>query len=151
MMCRRCQELSRHLEAAREEIREWEAFARDERRVDADDNRLAAWRAVMGHGKPQGVLILMALVDRPGRLLNRWAIVTNTRHGPNAKTADAVDDKLACVLILQARRILRELAAAGRLPSRFGEGASCIVNHRAFGWTMAAEDAAEIRALVGEA
>jgi hypothetical protein len=151
MMCRRCQELSRQLERAREEIREWEAFARDERRADADDNRLAAWRAAMDHGKPQGVLTLMALVDRPDRLLNRWAIVTGTRTGPNAKTADEVDDKLACVLILQARGILRALARTGRLPARFGQGASCIVNHRAYGWVMAAEDAAEIRALVGEA
>lgn len=150
MRCARCEELQRQLAAAREEVAAWVAYAQDERRVDADEDRLATWRTVYGRQGIGPVMVLIALADRPDRLLGELAVKAMTRR-PGMRQAEDLGSNVVTVWICRVRRVLRALAAEGRLPERFGDKAAGVKCHWRQGWSMAAEDAAVIRALVGEA
>jgi DNA-binding response OmpR family regulator len=150
LSCAECDRLRAQLAEAREEIRAWEEFDRQDGRVDADEERLAAWRRVYGLDGVQPVLTLMALCDRPGRLLSREALIRATRYGA-VKSADDVHRTIATTTICKLRRLLQAVAAKGGLPAAFAASDAGIFTHWGQGWSMTPENAAAVRALAGEA
>lgn len=151
MTCVRCEALRHEISSLKEEIAEWEAWARDERGADVDEQRLANWRAACGMASAAPVLALMAFADRPGRLISPRTVVDATRFGAVKATDDVQQRSLATTRICHLRRLLKSLAAAGRLPPAFGGRAAGIDMVWGQGWTMSPENAAAVRALAGEA
>lgn len=151
MTCRNCEALRHEISSLKDEIKEWQAWAEEERAAAVDDQRLADWRAVFGARGPAAVLTLIALADRPGRLVNARAVIEATRIGRVKETDDVQCRGMATTRICQLRGVLRALAADGRLPEAFGDGASGIETVWGQGWMMSAENAAAVRALAGEA
>lgn len=151
MTCSHCDALRRQLADAREDIAAWEAWAKDERVADADEHRLAAWRKVFGARGPGPVLALMALADKPGRLINPQVIIAATRFGAVRDSDDVAHRSLATTRICQVRNVLKALALAGRLPAVFAARDGGVATIWGQGWTMAPENAAAVRALAGEA
>lgn len=150
-MCATCAALRHKIVMLKEEIAEWEAWAKDERVADADEHRLAAWRQVFGARGAAPVLALMALADRPGRLINPQAIITATRFGTVRDVDDVAHRSLATTRICQVRHVLKALASAGRLPAAFTARDGGVATIWGQGWTMTAENATAVRALAGEA
>ena len=150
-MCATCAALRHEIVMLKEEIAEWEAWAKDERVADADEHRLAGWRQVFGARGPAPVLALMALADRPGRLINPQAIIAATRFGPVRDSDDVAHRSLSTTRICQVRNVLKALASAGRLPGAFAARDGGVATIWGQGWTMTAENAAAVRALAGEA
>ena len=150
-MCATCAALRHEIAMLKEEIAEWEAWAKDERVADADEHRLAAWRKVFGARGPAPVLALMALADKPGRLINPQAIIAATRFGTVRDSDDVAHRSLATTRICQVRNVLKALASAGRLPGVFAARDGGVATIWGQGWTMTAENAAAVRALAGEA
>lgn len=151
MTCRTCEALRHEISLLKDEIKEWKAWAEHERGAAVDDQRLADWRSVFGARGPAAVLTLMALADRPGRLVNARAVIEATRIGAVLRTDDVQQRGLATTRICQLRSVLRALAAEGRLPSVFAAKDAGIDQIFGQGWMMSAENAAAVRALAGEA
>ena len=150
-MCATCAALRHEIAVLKEEIAEWEAWAKDERVADADEHRLAAWRKVFGARGPGPVLALTALADRPGRLINPQVVIAATRFGAVRDSDDVAHRSLATTRICQVRNVLKALASAGRLPGAFAARDGGVATIWGQGWTMTAENAAAVRALAGEA
>lgn len=150
-MCATCAALRHEIVMLKEEIAEWEAWAKDERVADADEHRLAGWRQVFGARGPAPVLALMALADKPGRLINPQAIIAATRFGQVRDSDEVAHRSLSTTRICQVRNVLKALASAGRLPGVFAARDGGVATIWGQGWTMTAENAAAVRALAGEA
>lgn len=150
-MCATCAALRHEIVMLKQEIAEWEAWAKDERVADADEHRLAAWRQVFGARGPAPVLALMALADKPGRLINPQAIIAATRFGQVRDSDEVAHRSLSTTRICQVRNVLKALASAGRLPGVFAARDGGVATIWGQGWTMTAENAAAVRALAGEA
>lgn len=151
MTCATCSALRHEISALKEEISEWQAWAEGERAAAVDDQRLAHWRSVFGGRGAAPVLTLMAMADRPGRLITARAVIEATRIGSVKGTDDVQCRDMATTRICQLRAVLRALAAAGRLPAVFGVQAAGIDTVWGQGWMMTAENAAAVRGLAGEA
>ncbi|GAW42441.1 hypothetical protein SH203_02857 [Brevundimonas sp. SH203] len=150
MGCARCDALARELAEAREELRAWEDYDRDNGRVDADEDRLARWRQAYRGLSIGGVLALMALADRPDRIVSRDGVLRASRRG-SVKPVEECQARLAAVLICKARASLRVRAQDGRLPDVFGTRTGGIDLTWGAGWTLSSRNAAAVRALAGEA
>lgn len=151
MTCSHCDALRRQLADAREEIAAWEAFARDERRSDADSDRLAAWRQAFDIRGSAPILTLMLLADRPGRLVTPLMVVEATRIPGRSKDTDDVEMKVSRAFMNHVRKGLRRMVVTGDLSAAFDTKTTGITTIWGQGWTMTAENAAAVRALAGEA
>ncbi|MBU1522096.1 MAG: hypothetical protein KJ728_11825 [Alphaproteobacteria bacterium] len=151
MVCATCSALRHEISQLKEEISEWQAWAEEERGAAVDDQRLAHWRSLFGGRGAAPVLTLMALADRPGRLITARAVIEATRIGSVKETDDVQCRDMATTRICQLRDVLRTLAGDGRLPDVFGARRAGIDTVWGQGWMMTAENAAAVRALAGEA
>lgn len=155
MACTICDDLRRQLAEAREELQAWRAHDQSEERHTALVGRVRAWRGLftltprLGNGP---AIVLMALVDRGGRVVSRGALFQATRVTPWRRAGDFnSEDSSECVVTVHVSRLrgaLRIEAAAGRLPEVCASRNAGIEIAYGGGYVMPKALAAELRALV---
>lgn len=155
MACTICDDLRRQLAEAREELQAWRAHGQSEERHAALAGRVRAWRGLftltpkLGHGP---AIVLMALVDRGGRVVSRGTLFEATRVTPWRRQGDFNSDysseRVINVHVSRLRGALRIEAAAGRLPEVCASRGAGIESAYGGGYVIPKGLAAELSALV---
>lgn len=139
MSCSTCDDLRRQLREAREEVEAWEADAKSVALNDAALERLGRWKSRLKL-RPASVLILMALADAPGRTLSRPTLLRVARGSPSGNVKGDPEGNVVGVAIYHARKALADARVDVKLHLDWG----C-------GFRLTVEDAARLRAVMGEA
>jgi hypothetical protein len=155
MGCSTCDDLRRQLAAAHEELEAWRAHGQSEERHAALVGRVHAWRGLftltpkLGYGP---AIVLMALVDRAGRIVSRGTLFEATRVTPWRRLGDFnsehSSEHVVAVHLSRLRGAMRLEAAAGRLPDVCRRHDAGIESAYGGGYMIPKALAAELRALV---
>jgi DNA-binding response OmpR family regulator len=150
MTCVRCDALAAENARLRDEVEAWRANERHADREAFIVERMDRWRSVLSPLTYRHLMVLLALVDGPGRIVSGERLAFLTTQSPFARLEDPHPHAVQ-VAICQTRRVLRAVGLRGDLPAACKAPDAGIVNHRGRGYSMSAEVAASLRRLAGEA
>lgn len=151
MTCVHCDDLRRQLRERDEELEAWRGNRRD---ADAEDDfavRLGRYQPLFRGTGRAAIQMLILLLDRPGRTVSREALLEFGRWSMCWKDSDQVTIKMVDVYLCRLRKVLRRLAAEGRLPDAFATLQAGIQTHWGVGYSISVENAAALRQLAGDA